>query len=232
MVYFLILVAILLLGIFGPVLAPYPYDVSHYDDQGLERLEGPSLKHPLGTTDLGMDILSRVLYGARPTVITGLLGGTIIISIGMVIGITAGYMGGYVESALMRFTDVVYGVPLIPFALVVIGFLGVGFIESIVTIGLILWRANARVLRSQVLQVKKRPYVQVARANGAGHARIVIKHILPNVAPMAVLFFSIGVGYSIIIQAGLAFLGVSNPFIPSWGIMVRNAYNSRAMADA
>jgi len=233
LLYFLILMGILFLGAVGPMLAPYEYDKSHYDDDGqLQRLESPSLEHPLGTTDLGMDVLSRILYGARPTVITGLLGGTLIITIGATIGITAGYVGGYVENLLMRFTDVVYGVPLIPFALVVIGFLGVGFIESIVTIGLILWRGNARVLRSQVLQIKERPYVQVAKANGASRRRIVIKHILPNVAPMAVLFFAIGVGYSIIIQAGLAFLGVSNPFIPSWGIMVRNAYNSGSMAEA
>ena len=232
-VYFLFLVVVLVLGLVGPAVAPYEYDETLYDEEGqLERLAEPSLEHPLGTTDTGEDVLSRVLYGARPTVITGLLGGGLIIGIGMSIGITAGYVGGRVENVLMRFTDVMYGVPLIPFAIVLVAFFGVGFLESIVVIGLVLWRGNARVLRSQVLQIKERPFVLAARTTGASTWRIVFKHIFPNVASMAVLFFALGVGYSIIIQAGLAFIGVSNPYVPSWGIMVRNAYDSGYMASA
>lgn len=231
-VYFAFLVGVLVLGVIGPYIAPYEYGESLYVDGELLRSAPPSLAHPLGTTDVGQDVLSRVLYGARPTVITGLLGGSMIIGIGMTIGVTAGYFGGWVDTVLMRFTDIIYGVPLIPFAIVLIALFGVGFIESIVVIGLLLWRGNARVLRSQVLQIKERPFVMAARSTGASDLRIILKHILPNIASMAVLFFALGVGYTIILQASLAFIGVSNPFIPSWGVMVRNAYNSGLMSTA
>lgn len=230
LVYFSFLVFVLVLGLVGPLLAPYEYDETHLTEDGdILRLEGPSSDHLLGTTATGEDVLSLVLYGARPTVITGLLGGALIIGIGMTIGITAGYVGGRVESVLMRFTDLVYGIPLIPFAIVLLAFFGVGFYSSVVVIGLVLWRGNARVLRSQVLQIKERPFVLAARTTGASTFRIIAKHIFPNVASMAVLFFALGVGYTIIIQAGLAFIGVSDPTVPAWGNMIRNAYNSGYM---
>jgi peptide/nickel transport system permease protein len=231
--YFAFLVVVLILGLIGPSIAPYQYSESLYtEDDELKRSLAPSAEHPLGTTSTGQDVLSRILYGAQPTVITGLLGGSMIIGIGMTIGVIAGYFGGWVDTVLMRFTDVIYGVPLIPFAIVLIALFGVGFIESIVVIGLLLWRGNARVLRSQVLQIKERPFVMAARSTGASDLRIIFKHILPNIASMAVLFFALGVGYTIILQASLAFIGVSNPFIPSWGVMVRNAYNSGLMSTA
>lgn len=231
LMYLLFLVLVLMLGVFGPMLAPYQYDKSLYEDGEILRSEAPSLDHPLGTNDIGQDVFSRLLYGARPTVITGLLGGTLIIGIGMTIGVTAGYYGGWVDSVLMRFTDIVYGVPLLPFAIVLVTLFGVGFIPSIIVIGLLLWRGNARVLRSQVLQIKERPFVMAARASGASNLRIIGKHILPNVASMAVLFFALGIGYTIILQASLAFIGVTNPFIPSWGVMIRNAYSSGLMSE-
>lgn len=230
---FTFLVFVCLLGLIGPAITPYEYDQTLYTDGGeLLDTEEPSVAHPLGTTSRGQDVLSRIVYGARPTVITGLLGGLLIISIGMTIGVTAGYVGGRVENILMRFTDFVYGVPLIPFAIVLLSLLGFNFYTSITVIGLILWRGNARVLRSQVLQIKERPFILSAKATGASDARIIIRHILPNIAPMAFLFFALGIGYAILVQASLAFIGVSNPFIPSWGVMIRNAYNSGLMTEA
>lgn len=223
-----VFLSMILLAAVGPALAPYSYADSDFD----ERLQPPSSEHLLGTTDRGEDVLSRLLYGSRPTMIAGLVGGFLIISIGASIGVTAGYMGGKVESALMRFTDFIYGVPLIPFAIVLITFLGVGFWPSIVVIGLILWRGNARVLRSQVLQIKERPYIKSSRAIGASNSRIVVKHVLPNIAGMMILFYALGIGSAIIYQANLAFLGVANPFQPSWGIIVRNAYDSASLMSA
>lgn len=223
----LFLAFLLLLGALGPYIAPYDHTERLYDENNeLLRAEGPSIAHPLGTTDSGQDVLSRVIIGARPTVITGILGGIMIISIGMTIGVTAGYVGGKTDDVLMRITDIAYSLPLIPFALVMIAFLGIGFFSTIMIIGLILWRGNARVLRSQVLQVKERPYIQVVKASGAGTRRIILKYIFPNIASMAILFFSLGMGYAIIAQASLAFIGATNPFVPSWGIMIRNAYES------
>lgn len=228
----LFLLTLLLVGLFGPFLAPYDYTDRMYDENGeLIRSEGPSLDHPLGTTDSGYDILSRVIIGARPTVLTGVLGGGMIISIGLAMGVTSGYVGGNTDNVLMRVTDIFYSFPLIPFALVLIAFFGIGFFTTVFIIGIILWRGNARVLRSQVLQIKERPFVQVAKSSGAGKGRIITKHIVPNIASMAVLFFSLGMGYAIIAQAGLAFIGASDPFVPSWGVMIRNAYDSGYLAS-
>lgn len=232
--YFSILGVVTILGVFGPILAPYGIEQVHYDQQTGELLQavGPSAAHPFGTTFAGYDVLSRLLVGARPTVITGLLGGAMILTISTSIGITAGYVGGRTETLLMRFTDFVYGVPLIPFGIVLITFLGVGFLSSIIVIGLILWRGGARVIRAQTLQVKQYPFVKVAKATGASTPRIILKHILPNVAPMAIFFLSLGVGYAIVLQASLTFLGVADPFTPSWGVMIRNAFRSGYMSVA
>ncbi len=227
MVYASFLVFVLLLGLVGPWIAPYDAtDRIRGEDGELLRGEPPSLDHPLGTTEVGYDVFSRMLIGARPTAISGLLGGTIIITIGSLVGITAGYVGGRTENVLMRMTDLVYGVPLIPTAIVLIAFFGVGFIQSILVIAFVLWRGSARVLRSQVLQIKEREFILASKATGTSTPRIIMKHIFPNVATMAVMFFAIGVGYTIIIQAGLSFLGVVDPFVPSWGVMMRNAYAS------
>lgn len=231
--YFSILMIVLLMGIFGPMLAPHGIEETHYTDEGeIIRAEPPSLEHPMGTTYAGYDVFSRLLVGARPTVLTGIIGGGMILGIGTSIGVTAGYVGGRTETFLMRLTDFVYGVPLIPFGIVMITFLGVGFISSIVVIGLILWRGAARVIRAQTLQVKQYPFVKVSKATGASTPRIIFKHVLPNVAPMAIFFLALGVGYAIMLQASLTFLGVSDPFVPSWGVMIRNAFDSGYMSTA
>jgi len=229
----LFLLLLLFLAVFGPTIAPYEHDTRiRADDGGLLRLGEPSLDHPLGTTESGYDVLSRLIVGVRPTVITGLLGGGMIITIGSSVGLISGYVGGRVDDGLMRMTDLVFAVPLIPFALVLVSVIGMGFYQSIFVIGLVLWRGTARVIRSQTLQVRERPFILSAKAAGAGTPYIIIKHVLPNVLPMAFLFFALGAGYTIILQAGLAFLGVSDPTVPSWGIMIRNAYDSGRMLSS
>jgi peptide/nickel transport system permease protein len=172
------------------------------------------------------------LVGARPTFLAGFLGGLIIISLGLTAGLLAGYVGGWVEDVIMRTADFAYSIPLIPFAIVLVSLFGIGFLSSVFIIGAILWRTSARVLRSQVLQIKERKYVLAAKATGASTPRILGKHILPNVASMAILYFALGIGYTIIIQASLAFVGAADPFAPSWGVMIRNAHKSGLMAQA
>lgn len=229
---FFFLLFVLFIGAFGPYITPYGFDETVYGPGGeILIAESPSLAHPFGTTASGYDVLSRIIYGARPTAITGVLGGSMIVGIGLTVALTAGYIGGRVDSVLMRITDMFYSIPLIPFAIVVLAFFGAGFYISIAIIGLLMWRGNARVIRSQVLQIRERPYVLAAQASGASTPRIILRHILPNIASMAVLFFALGIGYSIIAQASLAFIGVANPFQPSWGVVVRNAYDSGYMAE-
>lgn len=231
-IYLGILTVVLALGLVGPMIAPYPAEETMYRNGKIMLTTPPSLAHPLGTTSSGYDVLSRLLVGARPTVLTGLLGGSIMITIGLFVGVVSGYMGGLTENILMRITDFVYSVPFLPFAIVLVTFMQAGFLTSVIVIGLILWRDPARVLRSQVLQIKERPFITSAKATGASNTRIILKHILPNVFPMTMLFFGLGIGYSIILQASLAFVGVSNPFVPSWAVMVRNAYQSGVMGSA
>jgi peptide/nickel transport system permease protein len=229
-VYTTILFLVILMGIFGQSVAPYEFDEYVQKEDGtLKRAAPPSLSNPLGTTATGQDVFSRLLYGAQPTLLTGFFGGILVVVIGTTMGVTAGYAGGWVENVLMRITDFAYGVPLIPFAIVILAVLGSGLMTTILAIGLILWRGAARVLRSQVLQIKERPFILAAKATGMSSRGIVIKHILPNIAPMIILYFSLGIGYSILIQAGLSFVGVSNPFVPSWGVMIRNAFDSGYM---
>jgi len=229
-IYLVIFTAV---GVFGPSLATHDFSEQHFaEDGGLKTLESPSSEHLMGTTNRGEDVFSRLVVGARPTLLTGLLGGSMIVGIGLFMGLTSGYVGGVVDGILMRFTDFVYGVPVLPTAIVLAAFFGSGLISSVVVIGLVLWRGSARVLRSQVLQIKERPFIRILQASGASSFRIATKHLLPNILPMAILFFAFGLGDAIIIQAGLSFVGVSDPFLPAYGTMVRNAYNSGALARA
>lgn len=223
----IVMVILTLLGIFGPVVAPYQYNDKLMDEEGkLKTSEPPSFQHILGTNDKGEDVLSRLLFGSRPTLIVGFVGGILIVTIGFSIGGTAGYFGGQVENILMRFTDGVYGLPIIPFSIVLLSIVGFGFWTAILIIGLILWRGNARVFRSEVLQIKEQPYVKISRSMGGSHVHIMTKHIIPNMKGMIAIFFAFGVAGAILLQAGLAFLGVSSPFLPTWGVMIRNAFSS------
>lgn len=222
-----------LLAIFGEMITPYDYAARHYDASGeLMRRHPPSTDHLLGTTEQGQDVLSRVIYGAQPTMLVGLLGGSLIVSIGLTVGVVAGYFGGYVDEGLMRLLDVLYGIPFLPFAIVLMAYFGIGFWTTILLIGALLWRGNARVFRSQVLQIKERSYVKSARASGASHLYIMLFHILPNMIGMIILFLALGIGVSILLAAGLAFLGFMNPFVPSWGVIIRSAYDSGFLMDA
>jgi peptide/nickel transport system permease protein len=218
--------SITLVGILGPSFTTYEYNEVIYVGGELQRNNPPSLIHPFGTDVAGRDLFSRVITGTRPTLITGFVGGSVLITIGTGIGLTAGYVGGWVENVLMRITDFAFAVPLLPFGIVIIGLVDFGYFTSIVVIGLLLWRSSARVIRSQVLQVKEQEYITAIEAEGASTPYIIFRHILPNVAPLAVLYFALGVGYAILLQAGLTFIGVLEPFVPSWGVMIRNAFES------
>lgn len=232
--FFLVVFAILVfLALFGPMLAPYQYDeIQRGADGQILLTQPPSADHWLGTNSRGYDVLSRLVYGAQPTLLTGFLGGGVIVSIGLLVGVSAGYFGGRVDSVLMRLTDFAYGIPLIPAAIVIVAYFGIGFWTSIAIIGMVLWRGNARVFRSQVLQIKEREHVKAAKMLGASDFYVVVRHILPNMGGMIVLFFALGTGLTILISAGLAFLGFMNPFVPSWGVMLRTAYGSGEMARA
>ncbi|MFC6723836.1 ABC transporter permease [Halobium palmae] len=220
------------LALFGQALAPYDPNRTFMDGGQIASLQPPSVAHPLGTTAVGTDILSRLMYGAQPTLLTGFAGGTVVISLGLLIGVSAGYYGGKIDDVLMRLTDFVYSVPLIPVALVFASYFGVGTWMIVFTVGFILWRGNARIFRSQVLQIKEREHVRAAKAVGASDWHIVTRHILPSMGGMVVLFYALGIGITILITASLAFLGFAEVGVPTWGLILRNAYDSGHMVQA
>jgi peptide/nickel transport system permease protein len=229
----IILVGFILMGLFAPVLAPYDPGEKLRDDKGsLMRYEEPSAEHPFGTTRLGRDVLSRTIFGTRIALIVGFLGAFISVFIGTNIGLISGFYGGWIDDILMRITDIVYGVPFLPFIIVLVVILGPGLFNVIIAISLVQWRSTARVIRSQVLSIKERPYIEAADAAGASNYRILYRHILPNVLPLVFLYTAFSVGWAVIAEASIAFLGFGDPLSVSWGKMLFTVYNAGAIREA
>ena len=222
-----------LMAAVGPVLAPHAPFQTLSDASGAPlRLLAPAPGHWLGTTTRGHDVLSQMMHGARVALIVGVLSAVIAGVVGASIGLVSGYYGRAVDQVLMRLTDVAFGIPTLPFALIVVGILGPGVLNTIAVIAAILWRTQARVIRSQVLTIKERAYIRAARIAGAGGARIMLLHIGPNILPFLLLYLALSVAQSVLLEAGLSFLGFGDPNVQSWGIMLNAAFRAGAMRTA
>ena len=228
-----IIVFYIIVALVAPYIVPYePYERLYAADGTWAKLEPPSLAHPLGTTDAAHDVLSQLLLGSRIAMFVGLLGAFMVAIIGTTVGVVAGYYGGWIDEVVMRVVDVLYGLPFIPFVIVLVTVLGASVWNIILGIALLYWLSTARVIRSEVLSVRERPYVEAARAAGASDFRIMAVHILPNVIPLAALYAAIAVGYSIVAQASIAFLGFGDPTVPSWGVMLQRAFVTQSFGTA
>lgn len=228
-----VLLGFVFIAIIGPHIAPYDPSQSIYLKNGsLARLQPPSKEFWLGTTNMGQDVMSQVIVGTRTAITIGFISAFFIVIIGTNIGIIAGYAGKHVDDFLMRITDVAYGIPFIPFGILLVSILGVGTTNIIIAITTLLWRTSARVIRSQVLSVKERPFVWAAKVAGAGHLRLMYVHIAPNVFPLALLYVAFGVAWGILSEASLGFLGLGDPESVSWGQMLYFAFRSGAMRIA
>jgi peptide/nickel transport system permease protein len=184
----------------------------------LKILEPPSGAHPLGTDDLGRDVLARMLHGARISLSVGFVAESIAIGIGLVIGLLAGYYGGKVDSLLMRFVDIMLCFPTFFLILAVIAFIGPSIWNIMFIIGVTGWMGVARLVRAETLSLKERDFVAAARAQGAGTARILFRHILPNTLAPVLVAATLGVAGAILVESGLSFLGIGvQPPTPSWG---------------
>ena len=229
----LIILFYIVMALISPYIAPYePYERIYMADGGWAKLQPPSATNPLGTTEAAHDVLSQLLLGSRIAVFVGLLGAFMVAVIGTTLGIVAGYYGGWVDEVVMRVVDILYGLPFIPFVIVLVTVLGASVWNIILGIALLYWLSTARVIRSEVLSLRERPYVEAARAAGASDFRIMGVHILPNVIPLSALYAAIAVGYSIVAQASIAFLGFGDPTIPSWGVMLQRAFVTQAFGVA
>ncbi|WP_266083272.1 ABC transporter permease [Haladaptatus caseinilyticus] len=223
----------IVIALIAPYIAPYgPYERLYTTNGGWADLQSPSLAHPLGTTKAAHDVLSQLLLGTRIAMFVGILGAFMVAVIGTTVGIIAGYYGGWVDEVVMRLVDVLYGLPFIPFVIVLVTVLGANVWNIILGIALLYWLSTARVVRSEVLTVRERPYVEAAQAAGASDFRIMLVHILPNVIPLSALYAAIAVGYSIVAQASIAFLGFGDPSVPSWGVMLQRAFVTQSFGTA
>jgi peptide/nickel transport system permease protein len=228
-----IIVVLVLAALFAPLLAPYSPTVQSLPDKLAPPawLEGGSAKHLLGTDVLGRDVLSRLLYGARVSLavaVSALLAGGVV---GLALGIASGYLGGRVDSILMRVVDATLTFPTILIALLLAVSLGAGLQTMVLAITLILWARFARVVRGEVLAVKTRDFVALARVHGCSHLRIMGVHILPNVMNTFMVLLSLHIGFVILVEASLSFLGAGiPPPTPSWGQMVADGRSHIASA--
>lgn len=201
-------------------------------DPYINELARPSRDHLFGTTHLGRDIWSQVMYGSRTALMVGIITALIVNIIGVVIGLTSGYFRGRVDNILMRIVDIMYGLPLEPFAIILVLIFRPSLWIIILAIGLLTWRTNARIIRSQVLSLVERPFIKAARVAGASDLRIILVHIAPNVLPLAFLQLAVAIGYAITAEATLSFLGLGPPRLYSWGTILHAARLSGAWRTA
>jgi peptide/nickel transport system permease protein len=204
-------------AVFADVVAPYP----PLQIAMPERLQPPSLRHPLGTDDFGRDVLSRIIHGSRISLQVGAIAVGIALTVGVVLGIAAGYVGGRTDSLIMRAMDVVLAFPAILLAIAIMAILGPGIVNVMIAIGIVYIPIFARVVRASTLQVKANEFVEAARALGASDARIVLRHVLPGTIDTAVVQASLSLAFAILAEAALSFLGLgTQPPTPSWGSML------------
>ncbi len=196
-----------------------PYDPDRIDI--LRVLQPPSADHLLGTDELGRDVLSRIVYGARISLAVGFVATGIALAIGLAVGLFAGYYGAWVDAVLMRFVDIMLCFPSFFLILAVIAFLGPSIFNIMAVIGLTSWMGAARLVRAETLSLKERDFVAAARAQGAGNGRIIFRHILPNALAPIFVWATLGVAGAILVESGLSFLGIGvQPPHPSWGNML------------
>lgn len=229
----IVLALFLALAVFGPWLAPHDPGLRNYGENGkLLRLAGPSWDHWLGTTLMGRDVASQMLYGARPALIVGGLTALGTVVIGMNVGLLAGYYGGRIDSILMRITDVFLGLPFLPFIIVVLSLSERSLTTIVTAMVLVMWRSTARVIRAQVLSLREMPFVAAARITGASDLAILYREIAPNVLPLSLVSTAFALAWAIITEASIGFLGFGDPSLISWGSILYDAYASQAMYRA
>jgi len=206
------------------ILAPY---ISPYDPYAIvgTPFEAPSSKHILGTDDSGKDVFSQVIYGTQTSLAIGFLAALSITAIGIAVGVIAGYFGGIVDIILIGLIDIILVLPALPLMIVLAAYLGPSIWNIVLVITIVGWAGTARIIRSQVLSLKEFPFIEAARAVGSSPARIIVKHILPNILPLALANMILQIPRAIVIEAGLSFLGLGDPTHVSWGMILYFAQN-------
>jgi len=217
-----VLGVLVVLAVLAPVLSPR----DPLEQALAARLTPPSLEYWLGTDQLGRDMASRILYGARLSLLVGVFVVALAGASGMVIGLVAGYGGGLVDEALMRLTDVFLAFPSLILAMAIAGALGPTLVNAILAIAVVTWPVYARLIRGQLLSLRRREFVEAARSVGASGGRILVRHLLPNAFGPILVQASFDMGAAIIAVAGLSFIGFgAQPPTPEWGVMISEGRN-------
>ena len=224
-----IYVAILTTALFAERLAPYnPREILRVGRR-VARYLPMSPEHWLGTTSSGRDVLSQLIFGTRSALQVGLSAAFAVVAIGTLLGLLSGYLGGWVDRLITRIADIVLGLPFLPFLLVLAALTRPGTATVVFTVALLLWPNTARVIRSQVLSLRERAWVEAARVTGCSTSRIMFVHVLPQVLPLAALYGSVAIGWAILAEASASFLGFGDPETVSWGVMLQEAYANQAL---
>ena len=221
----LFLVAMTVTAILAPWIAPYPLHERVGPVFG-----APSWGHLLGLDDGGIDMVTLLIWGLRTSLVVGFAATFVSMVIGGTVGVVAGYFGGQTDNVLMRITDYFLVIPDVPLMIVVAAIWGPSLFHIIIVIGILLWTSTARVIRAQVKSVRERVYVKRARALGAGHTRIVVRHVLPQVAPLLVASTVLTIAVAIFDETALSFLGLGDPSRISLGKMIENAFQRAAIS--
>ena len=227
----IIYVIFIIVALFAPIIAPYGELEVIQDDVGIWLAnQKPGDPFILGTTNLGRDIFSQLVFGARTALLVGFSAAVAVSIIGTIVGLVAGYFGGWVEAVLMRLTDIAFGIPFLPLIIILVAFLRPSIWNVVFAMAGLLWRDTARVIRAQVLIVKEKAFVQAARVSGASDLRIMLLYIAPSILPLTFLYGSLAIGWAILTEASVSFLGFGDPDTVSWGYMLQDAFVSQAMS--
>ena len=228
------MVGLVLLGLFVIVALSAPLLVGKEDirvnDPPGTPFESPSASFPLGTDDFGRSILDLVIYGSRVSLVVGFAATVMTMTVGAAVGITGGFFGGKTDTVMNAFTNWFLVIPWIPLAIVLASILGQSLFNTILVIGVTSWAGTARLVRADTLSVKERPYVERARALGAGNWHLISRHILPNVMPVIFANTVLTVALSILAETTLALLGLGDPSSISWGIVIFDAFDAGALS--
>ena len=222
----------ILVAILAPVIATHdPNEIlftATYDLAG-DRRPGED-GFIMGTTTLGRDLFSQLVWGSRSALLIGLTAAFMVALIGSIVGVVAGYFGGWVDTILMRLADIAFGIPFLPFVIVLAAFLEPSIWNVVIAMALVLWRDTGRVIRSQTLTLRNRVYVEAARVSGSSDLKIILRHVVPNILPLSFLYGSIAIGWAILTEASISFLGFGDPKSISWGFMLQDAFASQALS--
>ncbi|MBE7720585.1 ABC transporter permease [Lacrimispora indolis] len=220
MVCLVLIILLAVIAVFAPFIAPH----DPYEQDVLNKFADISAAHPLGTDNYGRDILSRIIYGTRISLAVGIVAEAIAVTIGVIVGTAAGYYGGKIDTVLSRIIEIFASFPFILFAIAVMFILGQGIMNVFIAIGVIGWTGHARLIRSQVLQLRTKEYAEAARAAGASDFRIMVKHMIPNCLSTIIVITTLDIPSDIMLEATLSFLGLGvAPPTASWGEMISTA---------